>query len=103
MFCGHYVFLAEIGLERRKASHTSQNQITTGNIKRDQICGRLNGYKVGSPEFLWYYAIRSPPVYTHTFHVSAQAPKSLNTFFGVELEGHEASPSLFSISAYALL
>ena len=58
---------------------------------------------LGSPEFLWYYAIRSPPVYTHTFHVSAQAPKSLNTFFGVELEGHEASPSLFSISAYALL
>ena len=30
MFWGHYVFLAEIGLERRKVSHGSKNQITTG-------------------------------------------------------------------------
>ena len=33
MFCGHYVFLAETGLERRKASHASQNQITTGVVR----------------------------------------------------------------------
>ena len=30
MTWGHYVFLAEIGLERRKASRGSTNQITTG-------------------------------------------------------------------------
>ena len=34
MFLGEYVFLAEMGLERRKASHGSTNQNGAGRVLR---------------------------------------------------------------------
>ena len=39
-FGGDYVFLGGIGSERRKASHASENQITTGVHYRRDATGR---------------------------------------------------------------